>query len=326
MIACGGGGVPVTREGAELVGVDAVIDKDFAASLIGRLIGATSLLLVTGVDQVLLDFGAPTQRAVASMSVGRGARAPRRRPVPARQHGSQDRGGGAVRGGDPRHRGRHLARARRRRAGRAPRGRASPRDDPALGPHVASALPGGGSGRLGAGAGAPGGPAGLRQLHDLPRRVPDPRLGSGRRLPRRRHRARPHRVGRPRLDGQPHRALAARAGRHARGRRRGARGALLPRPRRGPARPDGERAARTGPRRRLRPDRHRGRAGRGRLRRADVPRPRRRGDRHGPGLLPLRPRPAAGRGGAGLGAARAPATAGASIPTRWRRPSPRARG
>ena len=69
VIACGGGGVPVTREGAELVGVNAVIDKDFAASLIGRLIGATSLLLVTGVDQVLLDFGAPTQRAVAAMSV-----------------------------------------------------------------------------------------------------------------------------------------------------------------------------------------------------------------------------------------------------------------
>jgi carbamate kinase len=69
VIACGGGGVPVTREGAELVGVDAVIDKDFAASLIGRLIGATSLLLVTGVDQVLLDFGTPRQRAVESMTV-----------------------------------------------------------------------------------------------------------------------------------------------------------------------------------------------------------------------------------------------------------------
>ena len=69
VIACGGGGVPVAREGTELVGVDAVIDKDFAASLIGRLIGATSLLLVTGVDQVLLDFGKPTQRPVTTMTV-----------------------------------------------------------------------------------------------------------------------------------------------------------------------------------------------------------------------------------------------------------------
>lgn len=69
VIACGGGGVPVAREGSDLVGVDAVIDKDFAASLVGRLVGATSLLLVTGVDTVLLDFGTPRQRAVDTMTV-----------------------------------------------------------------------------------------------------------------------------------------------------------------------------------------------------------------------------------------------------------------
>ena len=38
VVACGGGGVPVARVGEELVGVDAVIDKDFAAALIGRLV------------------------------------------------------------------------------------------------------------------------------------------------------------------------------------------------------------------------------------------------------------------------------------------------
>jgi len=69
VVACGGGGVPVARVGQELVGVDAVIDKDFAAALIGQLVGATSLLLVTGVDQVLLDFGTPRQRAVDRMTV-----------------------------------------------------------------------------------------------------------------------------------------------------------------------------------------------------------------------------------------------------------------
>jgi carbamate kinase len=69
VVACGGGGVPVARVGDDLVGVDAVIDKDFAAALIGRLVGATSLLLLTGVDQVLLDFGTPTQRAVDTMTV-----------------------------------------------------------------------------------------------------------------------------------------------------------------------------------------------------------------------------------------------------------------
>jgi carbamate kinase len=69
VVACGGGGVPVAREGRELVGVDAVIDKDFAAALIGSLVGASSLLLVTGVDEVLLDFGTPDERPVARMTV-----------------------------------------------------------------------------------------------------------------------------------------------------------------------------------------------------------------------------------------------------------------
>ena len=69
VVACGGGGVPVARVGRELVGVDAVIDKDFAAALIGRLVGASSLLLVTGVEQVLLDFGTPAERALEAMTV-----------------------------------------------------------------------------------------------------------------------------------------------------------------------------------------------------------------------------------------------------------------
>ena len=69
VVACGGGGVPVARVGDDLVGVDAVIDKDFAAALIGRLVGATSLLLLTGVDRVLLDFGTPSERPVDTMSV-----------------------------------------------------------------------------------------------------------------------------------------------------------------------------------------------------------------------------------------------------------------
>lgn len=69
VVACGGGGVPVARVGDDLVGVDAVIDKDFAAALVGRLVGATTLLLLTGVDKVLLDFGTPQERAVDAMTV-----------------------------------------------------------------------------------------------------------------------------------------------------------------------------------------------------------------------------------------------------------------
>lgn len=69
VVACGGGGVPVARVGDDLVGVDAVIDKDFAAALIGRLVGATSLLLLTGVERVALDFGTPRERAVDRMTI-----------------------------------------------------------------------------------------------------------------------------------------------------------------------------------------------------------------------------------------------------------------
>ncbi len=69
VVACGGGGVPVARVGDELVGVDAVIDKDLAAALIGRLVGATSLLLLTGVERVALEFGTPRERPIAAMTV-----------------------------------------------------------------------------------------------------------------------------------------------------------------------------------------------------------------------------------------------------------------
>ena len=67
-------GVPVARVGEELVGVDAVIDKDFAAALIGRLVGATSLLLLTGVDRVALDFGTPEERPIEEMTVAEARR------------------------------------------------------------------------------------------------------------------------------------------------------------------------------------------------------------------------------------------------------------
>ena len=51
VIAAGGGGVPVYRHPTlGLEGVDAVIDKDLAAALLGRQIGASTLLILTDVD------------------------------------------------------------------------------------------------------------------------------------------------------------------------------------------------------------------------------------------------------------------------------------
>ncbi len=63
VVACGGGGIPVIEtERGELRGIEAVIDKDFASSLLARLLGADRLVVATGVERVALDFGQPTQR------------------------------------------------------------------------------------------------------------------------------------------------------------------------------------------------------------------------------------------------------------------------
>jgi carbamate kinase len=63
VIAAGGGGIPVSRQwDGSLHGVEAVIDKDLASSLLGRLLGFEALVIVTGVERVALHFGTPEQR------------------------------------------------------------------------------------------------------------------------------------------------------------------------------------------------------------------------------------------------------------------------
>lgn len=61
VIACGGGGIPVAWEDGRLVGVEGVIDKDFASSLLASDLDADRLLIVTSVDRVALRFGRPGQ-------------------------------------------------------------------------------------------------------------------------------------------------------------------------------------------------------------------------------------------------------------------------
>ncbi|MFO7653230.1 MAG: carbamate kinase [Candidatus Krumholzibacteriia bacterium] len=65
-VAVGGGGVPVARhpESGDLYGVDAVIDKDLASDLLGRLIGADVLVIVTQIDRVYKHFGGPDQEGL----------------------------------------------------------------------------------------------------------------------------------------------------------------------------------------------------------------------------------------------------------------------
>ncbi len=69
VVAAGGGGIPVMQKNGVYKGVDAVVDKDFAAERIAHAANAEALVMVTGVPTVMLDFGKPTQRAVESMSL-----------------------------------------------------------------------------------------------------------------------------------------------------------------------------------------------------------------------------------------------------------------
>jgi carbamate kinase len=62
VIASGGGGIPVIEDNGALMGIDAVIDKDRAASVMARDIEAELLVILTSVERVSLDYSKPTQR------------------------------------------------------------------------------------------------------------------------------------------------------------------------------------------------------------------------------------------------------------------------
>lgn len=70
VIAAGGGGAPVYRDPAlGLEGVDAVVDKDRAAAVLARDIGAEELLILTDVDHVYLGFGTPRPHPLRRLTV-----------------------------------------------------------------------------------------------------------------------------------------------------------------------------------------------------------------------------------------------------------------
>ncbi len=62
VICCGGGGIPVIREGRAFHGIDAVIDKDLASARLAAEVGVEILLIATDVPGVALDYGTPRQR------------------------------------------------------------------------------------------------------------------------------------------------------------------------------------------------------------------------------------------------------------------------
>jgi carbamate kinase len=69
-VVSGGGGIPVVRAAdGSYHGAPAVIDKDLTSAMLATELGAQKLLLLTGVDQVALDFGRPTQRLLDRLTV-----------------------------------------------------------------------------------------------------------------------------------------------------------------------------------------------------------------------------------------------------------------
>ena len=69
-IAVGGGGIPVVKDANGCFhGVSAVIDKDLTSAMLASELGASTLVMLTGVDRVALDFGRPTQRSLDRLTV-----------------------------------------------------------------------------------------------------------------------------------------------------------------------------------------------------------------------------------------------------------------
>ena len=68
VVACGGGGIPATRRGEHLAGIDAVIDKDRASSLLARELGADRLVILTEVPAVYSGFGTDDQQELRELT------------------------------------------------------------------------------------------------------------------------------------------------------------------------------------------------------------------------------------------------------------------
>ena len=69
LITAGGGGIPVYYQNDKLVGLEAVIDKDFAAAKLAEIIEADVLLILTAVDTVKINYGQPNEQAIDQMSL-----------------------------------------------------------------------------------------------------------------------------------------------------------------------------------------------------------------------------------------------------------------
>mgnify|MGYP003338317206 CR=1 FL=1 len=68
VVACGGGGVPVFKN-VNTTKVEAVIDKDLASSLLAKKLHADKFIILTAVNQVMINFGKENETALDRISV-----------------------------------------------------------------------------------------------------------------------------------------------------------------------------------------------------------------------------------------------------------------
>ena len=69
LIAAGGGGIPVYYKDDKLVGLEAVIDKDFAAAKLAEIIDADILLILTAVDTIKINYGQHDEQSISQMTL-----------------------------------------------------------------------------------------------------------------------------------------------------------------------------------------------------------------------------------------------------------------
>ncbi len=69
VIACGGGGIPVIKQGNHLKGVEAVIDKDYASGKLAELINADYFIILTNIEKVAVNFGRENEKTLDFLTV-----------------------------------------------------------------------------------------------------------------------------------------------------------------------------------------------------------------------------------------------------------------
>ncbi|MDO4175496.1 MAG: carbamate kinase [Eubacteriales bacterium] len=69
VITCGGGGIPVVDHAGKLEGVNAVIDKDNASSLLAQQLDADFLIILTAVEKIAINFGKENEEWLSDLTV-----------------------------------------------------------------------------------------------------------------------------------------------------------------------------------------------------------------------------------------------------------------